>query len=1539
MDIGKLRSIVKVVAGRLDVSIDDFASATLAASIKPFLADGKLSLASVPAPTDDGKSIVVSGVGGARPFLNTQVAVTFALLDNPQDPADNVAISIRADAQVGWKPSDMFAALLGSAANAIAFKQPTTIYLSSRANAFPGIDAGMFFDGEVDMEAVFNVWSFLLGTDGSVTGVIQMVEGVPSFVLAGAQFAQGNLGFLKLSDLSWEIYCDPRYDAHELEWTVDTYTGFSAALPLDTPGGDVKSRVLKIRAFIYDPKKSILFTVDFDDAVDAALEELSSLVKGTALSVPFDGLDIANRVKFQDLKVSVNPSSSQIVEYVSLGVATGIDWEIVDAFLTLQEIDVSFRVDFPAQGSPQVSGSVSGLIGIGDSGTLELTAHFGVFAFGGGLREEDPPLKIREAFADFLDLEDDAAAQLELPDLAVTTFDFYIEPSSKRYSGDIELAGSWALPFVNNVTLEDIAFNLDHPDAETGVLFKARALFLIDTVHLAISADYAGGVGGWTFSGSTGPGEAIALGAFLSNLARRIGIDGTPPKPIEDLTLSDLSLTVNTARKDFAFSGKASFPIDGKEVGLALAVALTHTGVTDYARQVGGELTVAGLAFGVAFHQDPKKTLLVASYREIATKPINVGDLLAEVTTDQNIIDLGANLSIDLKNALFGYEKGDGTLANPSRFLFGLEMGFGIDLSNLPLVGKLFPADAALRLNFLPIVASQPFLQADVAALRALVPEGGTPLPDKDLPKGITLSITLRIGDTPIDLSLPIKVDTATGKLADNAGGAQVPGQGGSTAPSGAPAPADGVKWFDIQKSLGPVHFARIGVKYKDARLYFLLDASLAAAGLTLSLYGLSASSPLTSFDPKFNLDGLGIDYSNAAVEIGGAFLHVPPQLPERPYDEYDGAAIVKASEWSLSAIGSYAYVDGHPSMFIYAVLDAPLGGPAFFFVKGLALGFGYNRRLVSPEIDQVKTFPLVVQALGAAERAGNSSSLSGAASSTVNDVVRSLGKWIPPSPGDYFLAVGIKFTSFELVDSFALLIVSFGNHFEVDLLGISTAIIPTPEAGNAVPAIAEVQMAIKVTFAPAEGLLSVQAQLTSASFLFSRDCHLTGGFAFVTWFNDASGHNGDFVLTLGGYHPHYQVPAHYPRVPALGFNWQLSSQFSIKGDAYFALTPNAVMAGGHLEATWKDGSLQASFRVGADFLIAWKPYHYEAAMYISLSIEYTYHFFGTHHISIDAGADLSIWGPDFSGKARVHISVVTFTVSFGGGASAPPPLTWTQFDDSFLPKPEQVVSLAPQAGLVKTAPADDVAKTPEVWIINPTDFSVTTNSVAPVTRVAFGAAAPIDLQSLKYLPDDAGRRVTPFAYDDATKAFAQANVSGQQTLAVTPIGIGSMGIKSTDGDFRSTCSIEIARDGTHFETHFAFAPIMKNVPAALWGDEARPSANGKKLIDDTVSGFRIIPKSPPAEGSSSAIDRRNLAFSMDDVDDGYAFEPDKTFEATGEPGRDRIQQTLRDSAVATRRRALIAAFGIQNPDAQLDIGDGVAAALLLDPQVTKRIA
>ena len=50
----------------------------------------------------------------------------------------------------------------------------------------------------------------------------------------------------------------------------------------------------------------------------------------------------------------------------------------------------------------------------------------------------------------------------------------------------------------------------------------------------------------------------------------------------------------------------------------------------------------------------------------------------------------------------------------------------------------------------------------------------------------------------------------------------------------------------------------------------------------------------------------------------------------------------------------------GKPSLFVFAGLDTPLGGPPAFYVTGLMGGFGYNRSLKLPAQDQLFQFPFI---------------------------------------------------------------------------------------------------------------------------------------------------------------------------------------------------------------------------------------------------------------------------------------------------------------------------------------------------------------------------------------------------------------------------------------------------------------------------------------------------------------------------------------------------------------------------------------------------
>ena len=301
----------------------------------------------------------------------------------------------------------------------------------------------------------------------------------------------------------------------------------------------------------------------------------------------------------------------------------------------------------------------------------------------------------------------------------------------------------------------------------------------------------------------------------------------------------------------------------------------------------------------------------------------------------------------------------------------------------------------------------------------------------------------------------------------------------------------------------------------------------------------------------------------------------------------------------------------------------------------------------------------------------------------------------MPPQRGSLWLAAGLRFTSFSFVRSVGVLYVSLDRGVEIGLLGVARAEIPPPDAGAGSLELASVELALKARFSPAEGVLSIQAQLTDNSWLLSRDCQLTGGFAFFVWFR-----RDQFVLTLGGYHPAFVRPPEFPVVPRLGFHWAVSDAVVIKGEAYFALTSSCVMAGGRLEVSYNEAGVYASFTAYADFLIAWDPFHYDISVGVSVTAGFRLRvcFFAcvTIDVRVTLGASVHLLGPPLHGEATLDLEICSVTVAFGNEPHGP--LTfmgWDAFRDKYVVADAadgSALSMQATAGLI---PPDGVSPAP----------------------------------------------------------------------------------------------------------------------------------------------------------------------------------------------------------------------------------------------------
>jgi hypothetical protein len=1126
---------------------------------------------------------------------------------------------------------------------------------------------------------------------------------------------------------------------------------------------------------------------------------------------------------------------------------------------------------------------------------------------------------------------------LTINDLRLNLFEVDFNPTNQTVSAILLDVAFYAECDIYSLKIENpqISLNLTNPFNQTAlppreINGSIAGVIGVGGINFDLSATKNGPT--WLFICQAEPG-AIDIGTFIIALGQQFGLN--LPDSLHGITLQNLSLTFSTTSggtgqanttSNLLFTCEGRFKLEGEEVDIVVTIEVRKDGDA-YDRTLGGYVMVGTRQFALRFDQSNTATSLIATYDKQGGEKIRVKeDLIAPLSTAISQY-IPAGLEIDFKDVLFVFRKSapaqDGTTV--TTFLFGLDLSIDFpSLSNLPLVGQILPSDQTIKVNNVQIlVASASIQQSDVISLNSQLPTGVTKLAGTDLRAGMNFSASIMFGGTPQTLAVAVVNQAAT----------TTPPPAISSPPVAGVTAADNVKWFTLQKAFGPVNFNRVGVKYENAVAQFLLDASLSLAGLTLSLDGLSFGSPLNTFAPQFDLRGLGIDYRSGAAEIGGAFLHTRGTLNGKTYDEYDGAAVIKATGLTLSALGSYAALE-NPSLFIYAILDYPLGGPSFFFVTGLAAGFGYNRALIVPSVDQIAQFPLVTAAVNGASPPQSTKDLT--------DVLAKLALYIHPELGENFFAIGIKFTSFKIIDSFVLLTVAFGNELEINVLGLATMIQPPAIPGEpAVTPIAVVQMAVKASFVPARGFLGISAQLTSASYLIDRACQLTGGFAFYTWF--AGEHAGEFVQTLGGYHPSFVAPDYYPRVPRLGYSWQVNSELSIKGEAYFALTAAVLMAGLRIQANWNSGNLSAWFNLTADFIIAWKPFHYDAAAHVNLGASYTFQFFGTQHLTFDVGADLHIWGPEFSGQAHINLDIISFDISFGSSpAQQLSPIAWQTFQQSFLPAESAICSIAVADGMVGKQGQD----AQDLGVMNPKNLVLVTNTVVPSSGAQINTSA-LAVSQVSYLDDGTRVSLLPFSAASAQGDLVQTNQPGAKTKATGAPAIGPVGVQVSQ--FSSVHTITITRNGLHVERDFAYTPVLKNVPTALWGQYARqgpyllpPDLNGQRFISDALSGFEIRPAVQATPGETAPVDPEKLQYDPENIPAAYAWEQNPvTFqtETLDDAGRrQQISSSIVDTATVAVRQQLCQALGISLDTINLDqtIAGEVASAFLFAPQVEK---
>ncbi|MBF6049421.1 beta-propeller fold lactonase family protein [Streptomyces sp. NRRL B-1677] len=896
------------------------------------------------------------------------------------------------------------------------------------------------------------------------------------------------------------------------------------------------------------------------------------------------------------------------------------------------------------------------------------------------------------------------------------------------------------------IGLEDVllAYDIRMLDGAAVRELSAQATIAVsggDPVLITCALDFAAEQTGYEFVVEPEAGKEWHVAEAFFRL-----FGAAPPPVLKDIALERLMLAYDrgSGSTGFRVEVDAQFPLGDVTADLDVTAKLSKSGdsqtyeqeyegrlVLAVPAQGGGDADVRTLTFDVkdAQHAEFSATCEDSkgvSFAELAgllgLTDASAAGVLGKLGT---ITGLTVGYASARKSIVFAAkEKAGGSLVvvsdqpNGGTRAWAVRVGVALDakLSDVPLLQGQIPEEQDLGVSGLGVLLTSEELKPDrvtelnkaLAASDATLPL----LPADGLGKGMAFTVDLQLPGHSETTSVVVRGESRKAKSPVPAGQPRTITQDGTPvpvnapeAPTAAPTGLPLVAWLKVQRNVGPLNLSRVGVGFADGTVWVLFDASLGMAGLTVGVDGLGLGIELSDpAHPKPRLDGLSVGYSRPPLAIKGALVNRPAD------DTYstliEGALAVTAEEFGLTALGAYAQTRAHPdqpSLFLFGKVKGEFGGPPPVQVTGIMAGFGLNTDLRLPEGDQVLDFPFLK----------DMSSQETDPLAVLGTLMGDQNAWVRPASGQLWFAAGLEFKIFEYLDGQALLVLEVGDDFAVAVLGTAEARFPKDQS---LTPYARVRLGLSAKYRASEGALKLTAQLAPGSFLLSEACVLTGGFALYTWFDGENA--GDFVLTLGGYYPGYPVPAHYPQVPRLGFNWPVTSELTISGGSYFALTPGAIMAGGALDVNFRSGDLHAWLTAHANILIEWAPFHFDAEIDISIGVSFVLDLWLVREtISVEVGASLHLWGPPTGGEVTVHLWFISFTIGFGeGSASGDKAALWSDVVKQ-LPAAGDAVRLVPMDGLM---PVQSTVE-PGLWTVGTAAFSFAVRTAVPVGTLYLG--------------------------------------------------------------------------------------------------------------------------------------------------------------------------------------------------------------------------
>ncbi|MEV0032676.1 DUF6603 domain-containing protein [Nocardia sp. NPDC050793] len=572
-------------------------------------------------------------------------------------------------------------------------------------------------------------------------------------------------------------------------------------------------------------------------------------------------------------------------------------------------------------------------------------------------------------------------------------------------------------------------------------------------------------------------------------------------------------------------------------------------------------------------------------------------------------------------------------------------------------------------------------------------------------------------------------------------------------------------------------------------------------------------------YDPLMISGALGLLNAQSPYKtiIGGVLMFSFKGAKSSLYGTGAGAYVVPESGAAKPSFFGYAGIGGNPGIGIPAIR-----------LTGVAVGFGWNSRIRVPAVTELDDFPFV-------KALSDPASIGGETEDPV-EILRTLtltaNPWITAKDDELWVAAGLGFTLAELIEGRLFALVQTGEELTIALMGTGAADLPKG-AGRKY---ARIGVGLSAVIKPKQGELAFDAGLTSDSYLLDPNCRLRGGISLRTWFGP-SPYAGDFVFSVGGFHPNYRAPKQYPAQPRVGFDWDLTGSVTISGNAYLAVTAGAAMAGGGLAIRFHSGVVRAWCTAQVDALIQWKPFYFDVGLKVSIGVSASVKIiFVRITITVEIGVHLEVWGPPTGGTARIKLWFISFTINFGNGrAGASNELDWPGFS-ALLPPAENNVRVLPGAGLlVEKHPATRTLAN-DYWEVSASGFTFTTDTTVPLTKIFLGTATA---------PAESGSTVN-------LRPTRWRGVTSNQRVKLTLDGA--------------------ARDLGEWSR----AKRTATVAAELWGSRGSGSlpSDGNHVVPDQLLGAAMTSPAPRHGTSTGFIDQEAIAFDPVDPDGAQPLDP-----------------------------------------------------------------